>query len=197
MTLKLPRPVISAAAVLFCTACALVQSPTDQARSMAEAAGFSPVDLPDLRLRGFEKRSTSGAAIALVTIYIESDGAPWRFTDEPPADPTPLRPLVLKMALGDASPAVAYLGRPCQYLPPAQRAQCEPQLWMRARHGREAIALLDASIDRIKRNHKAAAVNLVGYSGGGAVAALVAQGRSDVNCLVTIAAPLDTRAWTE
>jgi pimeloyl-ACP methyl ester carboxylesterase len=101
------------------------------------------------------------------------------------------------MTLADPSPAVAYLARPCQYLPPAQRAQCDPQLWMRARFDDEAIAALNAAVDRIKQDYRAAGVNLVGYSGGGAMAALLAARRSDVNCLVTIAAPLDTRAWTD
>ena len=38
-------------------------------------------------------------------------------------------------------------------------------------------------------------LNLVGYSGGGAIAALLAAQRNDVSCLVTVAAPLDTDAW--
>jgi poly(3-hydroxybutyrate) depolymerase len=37
----------------------------------------------------------------------------------------------------------------------------------------------------------------VGYSGGGAMAALIAARRSDISCLVTVAAPLDTHAWTD
>lgn len=116
--------------------------------------------------------------------------------DEPPYDPTPHKPVVLNMAIADASVAVAYLGRPCQYLAPEELAQCDPALWMRGRFSEDAVAAMDHAITRIKKNYGAAEVNLVGYSGGGAMAALVAARRSDVSCLVTIAAPLDTDAWT-
>jgi poly(3-hydroxybutyrate) depolymerase len=130
-------------------------------------------------------------------VYIESDGAPWRFADEPPADPTPQRPLVLTMAASDPATAVAYLGRPCQYLSAPDVNKCNPQLWMRGRFADEAVAAMNSAVDRMKQTYGAAAVNLVGYSGGGAMAALIAARRTDVSCLVTIAAPLDTRAWTE
>ena len=40
-------------------------------------------------------------------------------------------------------------------------------------------------------------LSLVGHSGGGTIAALLAASRGDVDCLVTLAAPLDTDAWVE
>ena len=156
-----------------------------------------PVEVPDARLRAFAKRTAPGASNARVTVYVESDGAPWRFPDEPPSDPTPLKPLVLRMAIADPSPAAAYLGRPCQYLREADLRKCDPELWMRGRFSNEAVAAMSLAVDQIKRIYRAAEVNLVGYSGGGAMAALIAARRSDVSCLVTVAAPLDTRAWTD
>lgn len=156
-----------------------------------------PVEVADSRLRAFAKRSAPGAGNSRVTVYVESDGAPWRFPDDPPSDPTPLIPLVLRMAITDPSPAVAYLGRPCQYLREADLIKCDPELWMRGRFSNEAVAAMDLAVDQIKRISGAAEVNLVGYSGGGAMAALIAARRSDVSCLVTLAAPLDTNAWTD
>ena len=195
--MRLPSWVIPASAVLFCAACAVLQSPSEQVRTQAEAAGFIPVDVPDARLRAYAKHAAPGAGNARVTVYVESDGAPWRFSDEPPSDPTPLKPLVLRMAIADPSPAAAYLGRPCQYLREADRLKCDPQLWMRGRFSNEAVAAMNLAVDQIKRIYGASEVNLVGYSGGGAMAALIAARRSDVSCLVTIAAPLDTSAWTD
>lgn len=195
--MKLPNWVFPGSAVFFLGACTALLSPIEQGRSIATQAGFTPTHLPDARLRAFVKPA-SGAVreTSPVTIYIESDGAPWRLPDEPPADPTPHKPIVLRMAVSDPSGAVAYLGRPCQYLGPAELATCNPALWMRGRFSEDAVAASDRAITRIKQAAGAARINLVGYSGGGAMAALVAARRNDVGCLVTIAAPLDTDAWT-
>jgi pimeloyl-ACP methyl ester carboxylesterase len=193
----LPSWVIPGSAVLFCVACALVQSPSEQIRTIAESAQFAPLVVPDGRLRAFAKRGAPSAAPDRVTIYVESDGAPWRFADEPPADPTPAKPMVLRMAVADPSAAVAYLARPCQYLRETDLRKCDPQLWMRGRYSSEVVAAMSDAVDQIKKNSGAARVDLVGYSGGGAMAALIAERRSDVSCLVTIAAPLDTDAWTD
>ena len=195
--MTLPSWVIPGSAVLFCAACAVVQSPSERARTLAEAAGFHAVVVSEAPLRAFVKNIPPATPSPRVTVYIESDGAPWRFPDEPPADPTPIRPLVLRMAIADASAAVAYLGRPCQYLEKAELLKCDPELWMRGRFSNHAVAAMNLAVDRIKRTYGAAEVNLVGYSGGGAMAALIAARRRDVSCLVTIAAPLDTHAWTD
>ena len=194
--MKLPNWVIPGSAVFFLGACALLESPIESASRIATEGDFSPVQLPDWRLRGFAKRLSAASTVRQVTIYLESDGAPWRMPDEPPHDPTPQRPMVLRMAIDDAADAVAYLGRPCQYLAPEQLARCDPALWMRGRFGEDAVAAIDTAVTRIKSRYGASGVNLVGYSGGGAMAALVAARRRDVGCLVTIAAPLDTDAWT-
>lgn len=150
--------------------------------------------MPDARVKGFLRERVSAADHLIV--YIEGDGAPWPWPDQPPADPTPLKHLVLAMAASDGSAAVAYLGRPCQYLEPGGLADCDPALWTRGRFSAEAIAVTQRAIDTLKSAARASKVSLVGYSGGGAMAALVAAGRTDAVCLVTLAAPLDVAAWT-
>jgi hypothetical protein len=195
--MKLPNWVMPGSAVLLCAACSVLQSPSEHARALAQTAGFESVEIADSRLRAFARRPVAGAANQRVTVYIESDGAPWRFPDEPPADPTPLKPVVLRMAIDDPAPAAAYLARPCQFLSEASLAKCDPQLWMKARLSDEAVAAMNRAVDQIKQSYGALEVNLVGYSGGGAMAALIAARRSDVSCLVTVAAPLDTSAWTD
>lgn len=176
----------------------LLQSPAERIRTIAAGAGFSTLELPDKRLRAFLRNAAGDVGPnSKLTVYLESDGAPWRMPDEPPADPTPHKPMVLNMAITDVSRTVAYLGRPCQYLEPEALAGCDPALWMRGRFSEDAVVAMDLAVSRLKKSSGAATVNLVGYSGGGAMAALVAARRSDVSCLVTIAAPLDTRAWTQ
>jgi pimeloyl-ACP methyl ester carboxylesterase len=195
---KLPNWVLPGSAVFLLAACALLLHPAERIRTTAAGAGFLPVELSDKRLKAFLRNVPGGTGPnSRLTVYLESDGAPWRMPDEPPADPTPHKPMVLNMAIGDTSGAVAYLGRPCQYLEPEALAGCDPALWMRGRFSEDAVAAMDHAVSRLKKSTGAAEVNLVGYSGGGAMAALIAARRSDVSCLVTIAAPLDTRAWTE
>ena len=147
-------------------------------------------------MRAFAKPAPRSATDR-VTVYVESDGAPWRLPDEPPGDPTPVRPVVLRMAIADPSPAVVYLGRPCQYLGLVELLNCDPGLWMRGRFSNEAVTAMNQAVDQAKLMYGASEVSLVGYSGGGAMAALIAERRSDVKCLVTVAAPLDTSAWTD
>lgn len=178
-------------AFLF-AACALVESPAERANSLASEAGFDRFEVPGTNLRAY---SRGGSARRLV-IYIEGDGAPWRTPDDPPADPTPLKHLVLGMAVSDPSVGVAYLARQCQYLTVAELAHCDPDLWMQGRFREDAVVASNQAIDALKRRHSAEEIALVGYSGGGAMAALLAARRRDVRCLVTIAAPLDTRTWT-
>lgn len=129
-----------------------------------------------------------------LTVYLEGDGAAWP-RGRPPRDPTPDNPLALRLAMQDDGPLVAYLGRSCQYLDAEQLRDCSPDLWTGARFGDAAIAEANRAIDALLHLTGAKTVNLVGYSGGGTLAALVAARRSDVSCLTTVAAPLDIKAW--
>lgn len=198
-SIKPPNRIASASAVLFLglflSGCALLQSPADQARAVAESGGFREMVLPDSRLRGFIRVRPEGRADRL-TVYVEGDGASWPARDQPPHDPTPLKPYLLGMAAADPAAAVAYLGRPCQYLDEAALAGCDRALWIRGRFREDAVESLSAAVTRLKALAGASRVNLVGFSGGGTMAALIAARRDDVACLVTMTAPLDTVAWT-
>jgi len=176
--------------------CSALLSPREAAWQFASDHGFIDARLPDPHLKALlRQRSTGGAG--RLTIYIESDGAPWPFRDAPPADPTPLKRTVLGMANADPSALVAYLGRPCQYLEPQDLERCDPLNWTLGRFGPDAIAATVRAVEALKSTSGATSLALVGYSGGGAMASLVAASRSDVTCLVTLAAPLDTDAWTD
>lgn len=192
------RVVGSVLVAWLCSACALVQSPAERTHEMALSAGFAPLHLPADALRAYlRKPEDAGAApVRRLTIYIESDGAAWPAPDRPPSDPTPLKPLVMQMAAADPSAAVAYLGRPCQYLSAAALYECDPALWTRGRFSEPAVAAVNRAVDSAKTASGAREIALVGYSGGGVMAALIAARRRDAVCLVSVAAALDTAAWT-
>lgn len=133
----------------------------------------------------------------LLTIYIEGDGRAWlnRFT--PATDPTPRDPLALRLALQDPAANVAYLARPCQFISKSERDVCNPAHWTKSRFSPEIIKIMDAAVSQLKKRSGATQINLVGFSGGGTVAMLIAARRNDVELLVTVAGVLDHVRWTE
>lgn len=133
----------------------------------------------------------------VLTAYVEGDGAAWVTRHQLSDDPTPRDPVALELAVRDPGPAVLYLGRPCQYVAPHQKRNCDARYWSSHRFAPEVIEATSTALDQAKRQAGAQRVVLVGYSGGGPLAALVAARRTDVAALITVAAPLDTDAWTD
>ena len=133
----------------------------------------------------------------MVTIYIEGDGTSWLTRSIVSNNPTPNNPIGLKLALRHPNNAVAYLSRPCQYVDQVDWGNCNAAYWTNKRFSPEVIEDSNQAIETIKQKFSAKHVILVGYSGGGAIAALVASGRQDVVQLVTVAGNLDHNAWTK
>ena len=125
-----------------------------------------------------------------VTVYIEGDGLGYREHDLPSLDPTPARPVGLALAAADRSANVVYLARPCQYTPSAMNPRCDVPYWTLKRFAPEIITAISRAIDQVVG--RGARIDLVGYSGGGAVAVLVAARRQDVASIRTVAGNLDT-----
>lgn len=130
-----------------------------------------------------------------LTLYFEGDGFAWLDGATPSADPTPRDPLALRLALAHPAGNAAYLARPCQYVD-AQASGCPQRYWTGSRFAPEVIDATGRALDVLKARFGATQLVLVGYSGGGAVAALLAARRDDVVRLVTVAGNLDHRAWT-
>lgn len=133
----------------------------------------------------------------ILNVYFEGDGAAWPSPYHPPRDPTPDAPVALALADRDPAPAVAYLGRPCQYLSAAELSGCSPHYWTDKRFAPEVVAAYRAALDTLKAGAGARQLRLIGYSGGGVLATLLAERRQDVLQLVTVAAPLTVAEWTQ
>ena len=131
-----------------------------------------------------------------LVVYIEGDGFAWRRKGVLSSDPTPKNPVALKLAARDPRPAVLYIARPCQYLDSQDLEDCPSKYWSSHRYADEVISSINDVIDRSRKHAGASTVDLVGYSGGGDIAALVAARRFDVSSLVTVVANLDIDAWT-
>ena len=131
-----------------------------------------------------------------VVIYLEGDGLAWINRSSPSSDPTPRDPIGLRLAVSLPLQAAAYLARPCQYTIARDKVQCSQSVWTHARYSEAVVASVSQGVDRIKTLFRAEDIDLVGYSGGGVIAALLAARRDDVNLLVTVASNLDIDAWT-
>lgn len=129
-----------------------------------------------------------------LTIYIEGDGLAWRNRNEPSDDPTPHRALGLSLAAADRSANVVYLARPCQFTPMADNPHCAIAYWTDKRFAPEVVTALDAAVTHYSARVPGQALQLVGYSGGAALAVLVAAQRSDITALRTVAGNLDHEA---
>ena len=94
-------------------------------------------------------------------------------------------------AVAGPAPNVAYLARPCQFMPMDRNPQCAVPYWTGKRYTPEVIASMNDAVDRLVARVPGQPVNLIGYSGGGAVAVLIAARRHDVATLRTVAGNLD------
>lgn len=131
-----------------------------------------------------------------LNIYFEGDGAAWRFGGQsPPINPTPLRATMMNLALLDERPNVIYLARPCQYV--KSDPNCHTKYWGSHRFSEEIITSTNEAIEKIKHDFEVKNLNFIGYSGGAAIALLVAARRNDITSITTIAGNLDHRTWTE
>lgn len=125
-------------------------------------------------------------------VYIEGDGKAWATDSQPSTDPTPTIPLVSQLAEDDPSPS-AYLARPCQYV---MDEQCNYKVWTDQRFSAQAVESLSKALDLIKAKYQVKRFELVGYSGGGALALLLAAQRDDVASVQTLAGNLSPTVWT-
>ncbi len=131
-------------------------------------------------------------------VYIEGDGFAWVRRNKASVNPTPTDNVTRSLAEYDPSDAaVLYLARPCQYVKAGDMNMCSQKFWTSHRLAPEVIIALNEAINQAKQNINAQDISIVGYSGGGGAAALVAAKRNDVKFLGSVAGLLDHVKWTD
>jgi len=128
------------------------------------------------------------------TIYIEGDGlltADFRMDSK---NPTPRNPVSLHLATKDKSENIAWIARPCQYY---GIDDCDEAYWGNEHFSPEVLSAYNTALDEIKKRYDITGFDLVGFDGGGAVAAILAAQRTDVLSLRTVAANLDTAVYAK
>lgn len=135
---------------------------------------YSRIANPDLPLR----------------VYIEGDGRAWINRHQISPDPTPITATGLLLATVDDWPNVVYIARPCQFRNLAKES-CDSVYWTNKRFSEEVVVAVGLALDHYLEQSHTKTVELIGYSGGAAIAALLAARRQDIGSLRTVAGNLD------
>jgi pimeloyl-ACP methyl ester carboxylesterase len=179
-----------ALAVLVCAGCAGAALKVDR---YAQAHDFEKTMVEGRGFRHVVYRN-SHVAIAgqTLNIYIEGDGNPWILGRYIARNPTSTDTLMLRLMTQDPGPAL-YLGRPC-YLGLHEEPECDSKYWSSERYGAAVADSMAAALVRLAPDRR---LKLLGHSGGGALAVLLAARLPQVDAVLTLAGNLDTDAWTE
>lgn len=130
-------------------------------------------------------------------VYIEGDGRPFLNRFLIAKDPSPQTPLMLKLMASDKSNSL-YLGRPCYFngsRSDMADTDCEPNFWTNARYSEEIVNSMVSALRQHLKNYPQQGVSLIGHSGGGTLAVLMAARMPEVDQVVTLAGNLDIAAW--
>jgi pimeloyl-ACP methyl ester carboxylesterase len=154
-------------------------------RNVIQAGKFSLV----YYTRANEKAGTT------LHVYLGGDGVPWHHLVQISDDPGPYSPLVLQLMKQDRVASI-FLGRPC-YQGLAKEPPCTNRYWTSARYSHEILDSMSAAIQQLMSSYKYKHLVLIGYSGGGTLAVLLARKLPQTRAVLTVAGNLDTDAWTD
>ncbi len=185
-------------ALLLTAACAGAPPPTARPEvTAARADGWTPLALPAGPFTLFALARDDGDPGAPPRVYIEGDGIAWVSRTRPSRNPTPDDPVGLRLALADPDPGRRlYLARPCQFLEAGEANACAAPHWTSHRFSDAVVEAYADLLHRWAQANRARSMTLIGYSGGGVLATLIAARLPAVGAVVTVAAPVDHALWT-
>ncbi len=130
-------------------------------------------------------------------VYIEGDGRPFVNRFLIATDPSPHAPLVLSLMRRDKTDSL-YLGRPCYFNNSRigmEDTFCNPKYWTSARYSDEVVNSMVLGLRQHLSTRSYKGISLIGHSGGGTLAVLMAARMPEVDQVVTLAGNLDTTGW--
>jgi len=129
-------------------------------------------------------------------VYIEGDGRPFISRTSIARDPTPKHAPVLALWELDFGDAI-YIGRPC-YMGLAKLPECNVGVWTSGRYNGLIVESMQSVAERYSGGRP---IVLIGHSGGGTLAMLIADRMSKqstgIAAVVTLSGNLDVVGWTE
>lgn len=176
--------------LMFFIACSM---PAQRMNKQASQLGFVRQLLQGTAYTHVAYWNASADRSGLLHVYLDGDGTPWLYHSRIAADPTPRNPLVLRLMAQDEAPSL-YLGRPC-YHGQSDTPSCSPLLWTARRYGPEVVDSMVAALEEALVQTAYDGIVLIGYSGGGALAMLLAERLEQTQGVLTIAGNLDPERW--
>jgi len=198
--MRIPTLLLSTVLSFSITGCLTVPSAGERlstADSIAQEAGFHKVKVraSPFLITAYSRILEAGKDLH---VYIEGDGYAWVTRNRVSGDPTPRRPVALELAAKDPAPNVVYLARPCQYTPVEMNSACEDEAyWTGKRFSEEVVSSMSQAVDKFLKEAQSPGIHLIGYSGGGTIATLIAGRRGDVKSLRTVAGNLDPEGFVD
>ena len=144
----------------------------------------------DFLITTFQKITDQSAPFVF---YIEGDGLAFNGKYRVSPNPTPRKRMLINLAAMDKRPNVVYVARPCQYTPMELNPKCNSSYWTDKRLSEDVVNALNEVINKTNVNHQK--FSLIGYSGGGGIAVLIAARNPKVKDVITIAGNLDHVAF--
>ena len=123
----------------------------------------------------------------ILRIYIEGDGHAWANRRSPSQDPTPHNLMLPELMRQDTYSDRVYLARPCQFV---WGEYCKTPVWTRLRYSQPMVDTLNEALDQLKIKGPYEKIELIGFSGGGTLALLLAAKRNDIASVRTVAGNL-------
>ena len=128
-------------------------------------------------------------------VYLDGDGTPWERNRWVAVDPTARNPLILRLMAQDKQAAIL-LGRPCYY-GLNHSSECHNKYWTSHRYSKEVVDSMASVLNTWLTRYKFNDVVLIGYSGGGSIAMLMADKIKNLMKVVTVSANLNVTAWSQ
>ncbi|PCK00521.1 MAG: hypothetical protein COA45_01705 [Zetaproteobacteria bacterium] len=190
-SLSIKAGLLAALALGGCIATTLPYMRAETAQRIASPAWMIKRDIaaaPYL-LRSYERIHDRGG---VANLYIAGDGPVNVDAPEGPVDSTPENPVALHLASKDRADNVIFIARPCQYTAMLSKGDvCDDSISRGKRFSAEVIASFDKALNDIAARYDIRGFNLIGYSGGAAIATLLATKRKDILSIRTVAGILD------
>ncbi|WP_428353164.1 hypothetical protein [Methyloprofundus sp.] len=173
-------------------------SPSNKFASKALQYGFDSMEInSDMFVHRiyFNQLVSVKTSSTTLHVYLDGDGTPWVRSKWIAKDPTARNSLILRLMHLDKTPSLL-LGRPCYY-GLNQGSNCENKYWASHRYSSEVVTSMAYVLNTWLEKNKYKELVFIGYSGGGVLAILMANKINITTKVVTIAANLDIRAWSE